>query len=278
MTDTKKLRIANSNYLNSVAFSLASSDEAFDYSECAPAAAAAKLLNNEVDVALVPTAEFLRSPELHALPFGIIARGEVKSVVLLSRCPLKMIDKIYLDEASRTSVVLLRLLLERLYPGKFAEDCFITDKPKNFVSKITGHSAALIIGDYALYARKLFPYVHDLGEMWFALTSLPFPFAVWAITRDNIEQHAAALPALFKLFTDGTHQLEALGSSWVGHHSFSFEETIDYLHNIGYAMDHPAFDALSYFAEAAAEANLIPEAENPERWRPLPPRQQSGHE
>ncbi|MDD2941329.1 MAG: hypothetical protein PHC51_00030 [bacterium] len=274
----KKLRIANSNYLNSVAFSLASSNEAYDYSECAPSAAAAKLLGREVDVALVPTAEFLRSPELHALPFGIIAHGEVKSVVLLSRCPLKMIDKIYIDEASRTSVVLLRLLLEKLYPGKFGEDCFVTDKPKNFIGKITDHSAALIIGDYALYARKLFPYVHDLGEMWFALTSLPFPFAIWAITRSSIEQHSASLPALFKIFTDGTHQLETLGSSWVGHHSFSVEETIDYLHNIRYAMDRPAFEALDYFATAAADLGLIPKAENSERWQILSPSQQSGHE
>ena len=52
-----------------------------------------------------------------------------------------------------------------------------------YQSKISGTTAALIIGDRALEQRKISPYIFDLGFEWKKFTGLPFVFAAWVSNK-----------------------------------------------------------------------------------------------
>src|SRR5206468_12680664 len=80
-----------------------------------PSRLAERLASGELDLAMVPSVEYLRgaSTGYEILPgFAIAARGAVRSVKLFSRVPFEEIDRLALDEGSRTSQALARVWLE----------------------------------------------------------------------------------------------------------------------------------------------------------------------
>src|SRR5215468_2898947 len=82
----------------------------------APSECARKLAAGEVDAGLIPTIEYQRIPGLCVLPgLGIAASSEVRSVLLVSKVSRDQIRSVALDPASRTSAVLTRILLKRVY-------------------------------------------------------------------------------------------------------------------------------------------------------------------
>jgi chorismate dehydratase len=56
--------------------------------------------------------------------------------------------------------------------------------PDDYIERVSGAMAGVIIGDRALEALEKFPYVYDLAEGWKAATGLPFVFAGWAAAKD----------------------------------------------------------------------------------------------
>lgn len=137
------------------------------------------LARNELDAALVSVTEVLLKDRYDILDgIAVASLGEVKSVFLAHRRPLTEMQEVYCDQASLTSVHLLRVLLaERgLRPAFKPLPGYDTASMPDFV---------LLIGDPALNFL-LHPHEHetwDLGEAWFELTGLPFVYAVWAIQR-----------------------------------------------------------------------------------------------
>jgi len=82
----------------------------------APAAIADRLRAGTLDVGLVPSIELARNPELVVVPgLAIAATHEVRSVLLVSRVPVSEIRTVALDDNSRTSAALVRILLEERY-------------------------------------------------------------------------------------------------------------------------------------------------------------------
>ncbi len=81
-----------------------------------PAQCAQKLLSNEIDIGLVPVAviPLLKNPQIVS-PFCIGSNGVVKTVCLFSEVPLEEINTIYLDYQSRTSVLLVQLLMKEYW-------------------------------------------------------------------------------------------------------------------------------------------------------------------
>ncbi|WP_420829400.1 MqnA/MqnD/SBP family protein [Nannocystis pusilla] len=137
----------------------------------------AALETGECDVALVPVAACAAHPEWEVVPeVGIGCRGPVHSVLLVSAVPLPQIERIYLDAASRTSVVLVQLLLRA---QGISPEC-VHAPHREGAGLVRGTHAALVIGDAAMALHDRFPHVFDLGAMWLAQTGLPFVFAVWA--------------------------------------------------------------------------------------------------
>ena len=152
----------------------------FDY----PANVARQLLNDEIDVGLVPVAVLPLMKEYHIISdYCIGADGPVASVCLFSDVPLEEITEVLLDYQSRTSVALLKVLIKnhwKIQPELIAAE-------KDFEQRIGGAVAGLVIGDRAFVQRKKSKYVYDLAEAWQQMTGRPFVFAVWVSGR-KLEQ------------------------------------------------------------------------------------------
>ncbi|HEV8082137.1 MAG TPA: menaquinone biosynthesis protein [Chitinophagaceae bacterium] len=141
-----------------------------------PSRIASMLLENSIDVGLVPVVIIPQMKEHYIISdYCIGCDGEVASVCLFSEVPLDKIEKILLDYQSKTSITLLKILSQEFWK---INSRFEQASP-GFQSKISGTTAALVIGDRALELRKVSPYIYDLGLEWKKFTGLPFVFAAW---------------------------------------------------------------------------------------------------
>lgn len=165
----------------------------FEVTTALPSDCAQQLRDGACDVALVPVAAYLDNPEWEVVPgVAIGCQGSVETVVLVSEVPLEQIERIHLDDASRSSSLMLRVLLQE--DGQVVEWC---DAPHGEGSaRVRGTDAALVIGDAAFGLRSEFTHVYDLGDLWFERTGLPFVFAFWAARPGALTPaHVAALQA-----------------------------------------------------------------------------------
>jgi chorismate dehydratase len=103
---------------------------------------------------------------------AIGAEREVYSVYLNYSVPLAKIKTVALDPASKTSVELAQLVLEKFH--RLKPRYVSTDEPAD---------AQLLIGDPAISHRQAHPEQNylDLATAWREQTGLPFVFAVWAV-------------------------------------------------------------------------------------------------
>ena len=141
-----------------------------------PSKIAAMLLDDEIDVGLVPVAILPKMKEHYIISdYCIGSVGAVASVCLFSEVLLHEIKTVLLDYQSRTSVALLKVLIKEYWKL----DVDFEDTSGDYQSKISAATAGLVIGDRALEQRKASPYIYDLGEEWMNFTGLPFVFAAW---------------------------------------------------------------------------------------------------
>jgi chorismate dehydratase len=141
-----------------------------------PSRIAAMLLDDEIDIGLVPVAIIPQMKEAHINgDYCIGSDGPVGSVCLFSETPLANIEKVLLDYQSRSSVQLARILLKEHW--KIAPE--LVDGGKDFRDQIKGSTAGVVIGDRALEQRHRSAFAYDLGQAWKELTGLPFVFAAW---------------------------------------------------------------------------------------------------
>jgi cyclic dehypoxanthinyl futalosine synthase len=208
MTTERTLRVQAVSFLNARplyhslvdrkhAPRLANGAPMFEVVEALPSECAAALAAGECDLALVPVASYVEHPEWEVVPgIGIGCRGAVETVVVVAERPIEQLATIYLDGASRSSALLLRLLLhERGLQPALVE--VPHGRGESLVRDSQGQAGALIIGDAAFGLRERFAHSWDLGEQWFAATGLPMVFAFWAarpglLTPAHVEalQHA----------------------------------------------------------------------------------------
>ncbi len=143
-----------------------------------PAQVADRLASGELDVGLIPSIEYQRISGLEILPAGCVASDKaVRSVLLVSDVPFGEIRTLALDENSRTSATLVRILLDALYGVRPRAEPARADLGE----MLARNDAALLIGDPALSIPVIEGRVLDLAEAWSRLTGLPFVFAFWAI-------------------------------------------------------------------------------------------------
>ena len=141
-----------------------------------PANIASMLLNDEVDVGLVPVAIIPQLKEHYIISdYCIGAEGPVGSVCLFSEVPIEKVEKVLLDYHSKTSVALAKILLDNYWNVSPK----IIDAEANFQTEIKGTTAGLVIGDRAFEQRLKSKHAYDLAEAWLAYTGLPFVFAAW---------------------------------------------------------------------------------------------------
>lgn len=146
-----------------------------------PSICADKLINGEVDIALVPIVVLHENPDFNIISdYCISANGSVDTVCLYSDVCLEEIEEIYLDYQSRTSVELLKILCKEYWniTPKFIPAI------EGFENKISGNTAILIIGDRAFSFNQKHQYIYDLSKYWKEYTGLPFVFACWIANKE----------------------------------------------------------------------------------------------
>lgn len=182
------LRISAVSYLNSKPFiyGLEHSDflkNAY-LSLDTPVMCAQKLLNNEVDIGLVPVAIIPQIKDAQIISdYCIGAVGAVRSVKLYSQVPINEVENILLDYQSYTSIALTRILAKAYWN---IDPNWISAKV-GYEAEIIGSTAGVVIGDRTFELNEKFNYQYDLSEEWFKLTQLPFVFACWVsiVKLDN---------------------------------------------------------------------------------------------
>jgi chorismate dehydratase len=148
-----------------------------------PAVCAQRLAARQVEAGLVPVIEAGRQHLTPIGSLGIACRGPVRSILLLSKVPVREIRTLALDHSSRSSVMLTRIILAEQYRIWPETITLAPDLP----AMLGRADAALIIGDPALRIDPSSTGLHvlDLGEEWFRLTALPMVFAIWAAHDHN---------------------------------------------------------------------------------------------
>jgi chorismate dehydratase len=146
-----------------------------------PSKIAQMLIDDEVDVGLIPVAATLKLKDWNIVSdYCIGSDGAVASVCIFSDVPMEQITRVYLDYQSRTSVNLAKILL-REYWKRDVE--LIDASGEDFRNQVHGTTAGVIIGDRALKQRLKSKYIYDLGEAWKKHTGLSFVFAAWIANK-----------------------------------------------------------------------------------------------
>lgn len=169
-------RVGSVPYLNAVPLTRGLEDE---IEFLPPAPLAEKLRRGELDAALVSLTEVLFHADYAILDgIAVASLGEVYSVFLAHRKPIRDAAVIDCDPASLTSVNLLQVLLAE--QGLHPEFRPLTGPPEQ-------SDYVLLIGNRAIEFRRAAPphQIWDLGAAWFELTRLPFVYAVWALRNDR---------------------------------------------------------------------------------------------
>ncbi len=240
----KKLRITGINYLNTKPFlwGLVTAPLSFkiDLQLDIPSACAQKLKNDEADIGLIPVAAIDDIPNAHIFSdFCIGTNGKVRTVSLLSNCPVEEITHVYLDYHSRTSVELVKILFKDFWKR---EVTFVAAEP-GFENKIGGTVGGVIIGDRVIKYEDQFSFNYDLGESWLKLTGLPFTFAVWV---SNKKIPTSIIKELNQALSSGLEKIDDLliilpNSNGKLDLKYYFE------HNISYHFDKAKKEALEKF-------------------------------
>jgi len=230
----KKIKVGIVNYLNTkpLLYGLKKSTIAdqIQLIEDHPAHLADLLLNNEIDLGLIPVAVLPELEEYHVVgDYCIGTEGEVASVCLFSEVPMNEIKKVYLDYQSRSSVALLKWLMKE-YWGIHPQ--LINAEDENYRKLIKGTTAGLVIGDRAFEQRKISTFIYDLGMEWRSITGLPFVFAAWVSNKELSpvfidefnKANAIGLQHIDEIVSDLSFELYDLKKYYTLHISYRLDE------------------------------------------------------
>ena len=154
-----------------------------------------KLNQGQLDISVVSSFEYAKNPKLYyVLPeLSISCQGPVRSIYLFLNKPVEKIDNdsINLTAYSLTSIHLIQYLLK--------------DSKVQFTNENDPNKAGeLLIADEAIRAfyQKRYPYVYDLGYLWFQKMGLPFVFALWVARRDSFYKSPEEILGIHKSLFD----------------------------------------------------------------------------
>jgi chorismate dehydratase len=266
-TDHRLPRIAASSYLNTApliwSFINGSQRDAVDlFTDTAPARCAEMLARGEVDAALVPVIEYQRLADIAIVPDVCVgSRSAVRSVVLATkRNNLKKVRRVALDDSSRTSVALVKIIF-REFLGFEPE---WQSSPPDLAAMLAHSDAALIIGDPAMKIPRAEFQVFDLATLWHDYTGFGFVFAMWMARKSEAERVRAIDFAGAR--DEGLANLDEIAGSQEGQTGLSRAEVKDYLtNNIAFQMDEDMKNGLELYFTLASKLRLI-ENEEPPRF------------
>lgn len=260
----KEVRIGAVTYLNSkpLVEGLRELVPDADFRLDFPSRLAVDLSAGELDVALIPSIEYFRGNHYQVLSDACVAaRGPVLSVKLYARVPWGSIESLALDEGSRTSATLARVMLAERH-GVFPK---LEPLPLNHQTQDTQADAILLIGDRAILPpEEEFLATWDLGEEWYQWTGLPFVFAMWVANKSAENPAAerrldAIQSALTKARDWGVERLKQIAEREAPLLGLTYPTTYQYLaENLKYHLGNAERSGLKLFYELAAGLELAP--------------------
>ncbi len=220
-----------------------------------PSRLADALAAGRLDVGLVPSIEFARGRDYTIVSDACIAcEGPVRSVRLYGRVPIAEVRTLALDEGSRTSAALTRILLRR----QFGVTPKMEPLPIGAAIETSPADAVLLIGDRGMTAAAgRFEFVWDLGQQWSEWTGLPFVFAMW------VARPGPDLPGIGEVLSaardEGLRQLPQIARREAASVGISEQDCLDYLgKNLNFHFGPRQRRGLERFYELAAEEGLAP--------------------
>jgi chorismate dehydratase len=251
-------RLAASSYLNSApliwSFLHGSMRDLVTLTDPVPAKCADLLARREADVALVPVIDYQRIPDIKLIRNVCVgSKQQVRSVVLVARTDdLNRVRSVALDESSRTSATLVRIIFQEFLGRKPEWQTAVPDLDR----MLAANDAALIIGDPGMTFSRDGYHVWDLATLWHQHTGLGFVFAMWMI-RDDARPAARELN-FAKARDEGVKALAEIVSQYEKTLSLSQESMLHYLtENISFAPDEEMTSGLKLYFELARKYGLI---------------------
>jgi chorismate dehydratase len=253
----RPLRIGAVTYLNTVPLVrglpelLPAAELSFDH----PSHLANSLTGGRLDVALAPCIELARHPEWSIVSDACIGcRGPVLSVKVMFRTAPSEVKTLALDEGSRTSAVLIQILLADRYGVRPQ----LKPLPLGGSPLECDADAVLVIGDRAIRSQSTgFVEAWDLGDEWVRTTNLPFVFAVW-MARPGVE--LTELEAALEAARDrGERDVEAIATEQSAAMKLPRDLVLTYLRdNLHFHFEAGERRGLDLYFRRAAALGLIP--------------------
>ncbi len=255
---TTPFRLAASSYLNSApliwSFLHGSKRGQVDFVEAVPARCAQLLSQAEVEGALVPVIEYQRIVGGALVPDVCVgSQKEVLSVVVVSKdTELENIRRVALDESSRTSATLVKVIFREFLDREPAW----TVRTPNLEEMLEKNDAALIIGDPGMTFSRRGLKVWDMANVWRTYTGLGFVFAMWMIADRSIQ--AARQVDFAGARDEGVAHVEEIVAEYEKKIPMPVNELRKYLtENIVFHVDDSMRRGLQLYFELAFKHRLI---------------------
>ena len=261
-----KLRISVVQYLNTAplvrGFTHGALRGKYDLSFTVPSQCAEALRTGAADVAIIPAIEYQRivsqGVPLTVLPgLAIASKERVRSLLLISRVPIRQARRIALDPSSRSTQALVKILAAKHW--QIAPEFFEPAAPvENGLDTMLGDAdAALIIGDAALriaIAAEAQPspfHIYDVVTEWRHLTERPAVLAIWAARNDSFVKNVvpADITSEFLASCDfGVRQIPQIAAEAAHEMQLPEKDLRLYLEkNIDYTLDQENLEGLQRF-------------------------------
>lgn len=203
----EKIRVAAVSYLNTkpLLYGIKRDKtlmEQMDLIEDYPAKIGQMLIDDKVDMGLIPVAYIPQMREWHMYSdYCIGSIGPVETVCLFSDVPVEKIEKVLLDYQSFSSVNLCKVLLKNYWE----KEVVFEEASDNYINEIGGTTAGVIIGDRVFEQKNITNpkrYIYDLAEEWTNFTGLPFLMAAWIANKQLPENFVEKFNAANKVGLD----------------------------------------------------------------------------
>ncbi len=226
----------------------------YELSFTTPAGCADAVRAGKAEIGIVPSIEYQRLDRAQILAgMSITSKSEAKSVLLFSNVPIQKVKSVAVDNSSRTSAALLRILMRKFY-SHWINVTPSAPKPEAMLKRA---DAALVIGDPALTYDGEVAEVYDLAVEWRKFTGLPFVFALW-VGREDAK--ISRFREDFEQSRDyGLAHIDEIAEEYAPQLSMFPEGVKAYLTtNIDYSLDEENRNGLRLFYKLAREVGIIP--------------------
>lgn len=205
------MNIAVIEYLNALPYRKAFENLNLPYRQGPPATCVQLAKDNWADLALVSSAELPNLKNYEPIwDLGIGGSGAVLTVGLFGNEKIEACDTIYMDEESRTSVALTKVLCEHYWKKN------VVYKPDTSFKTLSANALWLRIGDKAFKANEMYPFKYDLCEVWKHWTGLDFVFARWVKRKGtDFDESGISLAFTKAIESIPSMNLDALSQSYL---------------------------------------------------------------